>query len=321
MDSFFTEFGLADTTARPPRTDLRARLAKMACNFCTHYNKTADNHSEKSCVRLMMGWLKELKACTRENCTRYDCSYGHYHDEKLVWTKWQKKWQRMARHYIRTGEFLPEETEERRSGALGGGDVSAPTPAATAEANTEKQRKESLGELLYPLIAAHLMEAAEVPAVAEMYAKYTAIGAGKITGMLLEGYGISDLEAFVSDKDELASAMRDAIDVIMAHEDKKNNKTSTPAPAPEPKPDAKPEDLWAEIARLNALLDTSNYKIGFLEYQRMTEMRGRIAAERCAAAERAGRIAAEQCAATAERQTQDALSVVRLMASSKPAQG
>ena len=308
MDSFFTEFGLADTTARPPRTDLRARLAKMVCNFCTHYEKTADNHSEKSCVRLMMGWLKELKACTRENCTRYDCSYGHYHDEKLVWTKWQKKWQRMARHYIRTGEFLPEETEERRSGALGGGDVSAPAPAPApmmVECNAAQQQRDSFGERLYPLIDAHLMKVAEVPDVAAQYAKYPAIGAGKITGMLLDGYApdYDQLDELIADEDKLFEAIGDAINVIVAHEDKKNDKTSTPAPAPEPKP----EDPYAEIARLR----TQN---GFLEYQRMTEMRGRIAAEQRAATERAGRIAAE-------RQTQDALSVVRLMASSKLPQG
>jgi hypothetical protein len=132
------------------------------------------------------------------------------------------------------------------------------------------------------------MEAAEVPAVAELYAKYTAIGAGKITGMLLER-DIPYLETLVSDEEKLSEAIQEAVDVIMAKEDKKNNKTSTPAPAPAPKP----EDPYAEIARLRA-------QIGFLEYRLGVEMHGRI---------------------SAERQTQDALSVVRLMASSKLPQG
>ena len=246
----------------------------------------------------MMGWMKELKACTRDNCTRYDCSYGHYHDGKLVWTKWQKKWQRMARHYSRTGEFLPEETEERRSGALGGGDGFAPTPAASAEANTEKQRKEDLGERLFPLVQTALKEGSEDADWDAMYGNIATISAHKITGMLLDGYApdYDQLDELIADDKahgkKLGKAVSDACDVLAAHW-KKNNKTSTPVPAPEPKPEAKPEDLWAEIARLNALLDTSNHKIGFLEYQLRT----------------------------AERQTQDALSVVRLMASSKPPQG
>lgn len=309
------------------RTDLRARLAKMPCDFCAHYGKTADNHDNKKCTRLMMGWCKELKACTRENnCTRYDCSFGHYdHDGKPVWSKWQTKWRRLARHYNRTGDFLPEETEERRSGALGGGDGSAPAPAPApvpapapapmeGERKTEAKRKNDLGERLYPLIVERLKEAANDATVAALH-KECAISAGKITGMLLEQYDFPTLETLISDEKDRTKAICEAIDLLvnkwnMTHNtnfDAKSvsasaifeQKTAVAEPAPAPK-----MDPHAEIAQLKAMLETANHKIGFLEFQLNAELTGRIAAE--------------HRATTAERQRDDALSVVKLLASTKP---
>jgi len=80
-------------------------------------------------------------------------------------------------------------------------------PAQNPEDNlSPEERKQLLGESLYPLIAASLKTQNKDEELA-----------GKITGMLLEGLEHSELVAMIESPEVLTKKLSEALDVLNAH--------------------------------------------------------------------------------------------------------
>ncbi len=92
-------------------------------------------------------------------------------------------------------------------------------PPQSQEAQSEAQTRQNIGNALYPIINAFLAEEECNMKAGGVW--HPSMTAGKITGMLLEGFSCNDLYPMMTDMATLTDTLAECCDILKAHGQRK----------------------------------------------------------------------------------------------------
>lgn len=92
-----------------------------------------------------------------------------------------------------------------------------PVKSQELMAQTEAEKRQKIGDALYPIISAFLAENEKDMKAGGVWKPN--MTAGKITGMLLEGFSYNDLYPMLTDMDKLSDNLAECCDILKAHDE------------------------------------------------------------------------------------------------------